>query len=1153
MRNPDSRGRTVGAQVPTVQCRKKTESGLGCQTVLAVRAILSIFVLAPIVAGALDIRTPVQTPRTAEAVSFAAAGSFFGSTVSISGDTAVVGAADAEIDGIPVGAAFIIRRDDNDTPDHPGDDTWLPEDMLTASDGTQGDYFGNSVSISGDYVVIGATGDDDAGDYSGSAYVFRRDAGIWVEDSKLTGVSHDAFGVSVSIQGTTIVVGAWGNEHAGSYSGAAYVFQQEEKNWVEVARLTSSDPAAYEGFGMSVSVSGDLILAGDPGDRDVAEGSGSVHVFRREGATWIEDAKLVPADPTNAFGYDVSLDGTSAIVGSYLDDDMGDRSGSAHVFRYNGTAWIEDVKLPISGASRGDQCGWGVAIDGDRVAVGASRDEVGLFCDAGSAYTFRRKGTLWIEEVRLSDENETWANYFGTSVAIRDDVLAVGVPGDDDAGRNAGSVHFYWHDGGSWIPQTKVTPTDTASRQQPSLSHEIRMRRVVTPTPSGTHAEIRSQLLSPNMIPPWDASRALAADRDANILGAIAATDPDECERILRVDPSATGASHGASWEDAFTDIDSALQQVEAGTTSPWYDIWVVSGTYLPSRRTYPDLPRTATFQLANLGAIYGGFSGDETSRDQRDPVANLTILSGDIAGDDDPDAPWADSNCCSEHAGLGCDSAECEATVCARDSDCCEWHWDESCAETALKYCCEACSNPSMCDNAYHVVDGSAATASALLDGLTITGGRATGTYGGGMYLYNGNVKVAHCTFYANTAEFGGGIYHAYRTLTLSDCVFEQNTAGSGGAVYTKQGTATFDDCTFRDNSAAWNGGSIYSGLSDSTLTHCTFSGNTAGNDGGAMHNRSGTSSDRTNARMTNCDFIGNSAIGRGGAVFNSCRTGSAVVRATAVDCRFLGNRASAGGGMFNEAGTGSASTIVELMNCALSGNYSDGHGGGLYNGGGISDATLTVSLVNCTFTENEATWYGGAIHNDRGSLTVDLVNSVLWANRDANGAGESSQLYNYRDESIGTMDYNCMQGWSGALGGIGNIGAAPLFVDANGPDGEPGTYDDNLRLSSDSPCLNTGDPEFVVELPVFIHGDLDGHARILCGVVDMGAYEYGIGDFDCGRTVDLFDFAYWDACMTGPSGGPYIDGCEAFDLQYGGYVDLCDYSRFLSVLEVP
>ncbi len=141
---------------------------------------------------------------------------------------------------------------------------------------------------------------------------------------------------------------------------------------------------------------------------------------------------------------------------------------------------------------------------------------------------------------------------------------------------------------------------------------------------------------------------------------------------------------------------------------------------------------------------------------------------------------------------------------------------------------------------------------------------------------------------------------------------------------------------------------------------------------------------------------------------------------------------------------------------------------------------------------------------------------------------------------------DYNCVFGNAGGdysphtPPGVHDINVDPRFVDLEGPDGLIGTEDDNLRLAPDSPCIDAGDPDFAPEPG---DTDLDGHARVLCGRVDMGAYEFGIGDYECDRDVDLFDLANWADCLTGPANPPYPDGCEAFDFNGDLDVDLEDF----------
>jgi len=141
------------------------------------------------------------------------------------------------------------------------------------------------------------------------------------------------------------------------------------------------------------------------------------------------------------------------------------------------------------------------------------------------------------------------------------------------------------------------------------------------------------------------------------------------------------------------------------------------------------------------------------------------------------------------------------------------------------------------------------------------------------------------------------------------------------------------------------------------------------------------------------------------------------------------------------------------------------------------------------------------------------------------------------------------------GAVDGGGNIDPDPMFVRPPdpGPDGTWDGVDDDygdLRLRGGSPCIDAGDRAFV---PQPGETDLQGHARVLCGRVDMGAYEFGIGDYDCNQEVNLTDFAAWEMCILGPDNGPYGDGCRAFDGNFDLNVDLRDFAIFQNSIFGP
>ena len=395
---------------------------------LSLAVVLALLLpMAPVSAGGTETKL---------IASDGAAGDYFGYSVSISGDTAVVGA--YQDDGSK-GSAYVFVRSGT---------TWSQQAKLTAGDdGAAGDSFGNSVSISGDTVVVGAPGDDDNGSSSGSAYVFERSGTTWTQQPKLIagdGTAGDFFGNSVSISGDTVVVGAPVGDGKGSMSGSAYVFVRDVTGWSQQAKLIAGDGAFLDFFGWSVSISGDTVAVGANWDDDKGANSGSAYVFQRTGTTWGQQAKLIASDGAAAdlFGNSVSISGDTVVVGAHQDDDNGADSGSAYVFERTGTTWSTPAKLKASDGAAADYFGISVSISGDTAVVGSYRDD-DKASSTGSAYVFERTGTTWSTPAKLTASDGAKDDYFGYSVSISGDTVAVGAYYDDDNGADSGSAYVY--------------------------------------------------------------------------------------------------------------------------------------------------------------------------------------------------------------------------------------------------------------------------------------------------------------------------------------------------------------------------------------------------------------------------------------------------------------------------------------------------------------------------------------------------------------------------------------------------------------------------------------------------------------------------------------------------------------------------------------
>jgi len=296
----------------------------------------------------------------------------FGLSVAISGDTLVIGAPGDDTKAI--GSAYVFERNG---------DAWTQQARINSGD----KRFGWSVAISGDNVVVGT---DQA---SGAAYVFERNGGAWTQRAKLiaaNGAAGTFFGWSVAIYEDTVLVGApQDSNNKGMASGSVYVFVRSEDTWTQRAKLLAADGAAGDYFGLSLSISGDTVLVGAPEDDDKGMASGSVYLFERSGGTWTE-TKLVADDGAagDYFGESVSISGDRIVVGAPGDDDKGLKSGSVYLFEGSGGTWTKKSKLVADDGAAGDYFGECVSISEDKMVVGAPyHDGVGV--DSGSYYLFQ--------------------------------------------------------------------------------------------------------------------------------------------------------------------------------------------------------------------------------------------------------------------------------------------------------------------------------------------------------------------------------------------------------------------------------------------------------------------------------------------------------------------------------------------------------------------------------------------------------------------------------------------------------------------------------------------------------------------------------------------------------------------------------------------
>lgn len=375
----------------------------------------------------------------------------FGHSVYISADQIIVGAPYDDDNGSMSGSAYIFKRD-------PDTRTWSQQAKLTALDGAADDYFGISVAISGDYAIVGANQDDDDGYSSGSAYIFKRDpgTGTWSQQAKLTaadGVEFYQFGITVSISGECAIVGSHGHDGSSWDEGAAYIFEPNDfdpNNWQQQAMLTAAHPVSGGYLGRSVSISGNYAIAGAPGQGYNGDSPGSAYIFEMPLSGWTdanETAKLTASDGDVAdnFGISVSISDNRAIVGAYLDDDKVTDSGSAYIFEMPPTGWAdtnETAKLIASDGATGDGVGYAVSISTDYAIVGSYGGD-GNEPNSGAAYIFAPNDidpNNWDQQAKLAASDGVDDDRFGLAVSISAAYAVAGVPWDDDGGDSSGSA-----------------------------------------------------------------------------------------------------------------------------------------------------------------------------------------------------------------------------------------------------------------------------------------------------------------------------------------------------------------------------------------------------------------------------------------------------------------------------------------------------------------------------------------------------------------------------------------------------------------------------------------------------------------------------------------------------------------------------------------
>jgi parallel beta-helix repeat protein len=502
----------------------------------------------------------------------------------------------------------------------------------------------------------------------------------------------------------------------------------------------------------------------------------------------------------------------------------------------------------------------------------------------------------------------------------------------------------------------------------------------------------------------------------------------------IYVDADATGADTGLSWTDAFTTLQAALDAAAYGD-----EIWVAEGVYTPTHRTDAGDSRSATFVLTDGVALYGGFAATETLRTQRDWEANVTVLSGDLDGNDVTDAN-----------GVVTDTDNINGS------------------------------------NAYHVVTGSGVTETAVLDGFVVTGGFAgsssyphnsgggmlifdgsptlvnvtfrgnrSRTYGGGLYLNNSDAMLTGITFVSNTAfSCGGGLYLYESDATLNGNAIVSNTSSFGGGLFLSYSDAMLYDNTISANIATRSGGGFFINSSVPVLSANTIASNAATNSGGGVYSQFSA------VTLIGNTLVSNTASNGGGALIYK---GTVTFTANTV----VSNTANQGGGLHMAPNTGT------LINNVLADNRANDAGGGLFARGS------TLRLLHTTIARNSSSDGSGVyIRDDSGVYSsVGLTNTILVSH----SVGISVTGGN-------TVTVNGVL-WDSSTPVTVSQSTTAVVTVQNQHTGDPAFAADGYHVTPASDAIDAGVDAGVIS-------DMDGEARPFDAGADLGADEWATAE---------------------------------------------------------
>jgi len=350
----------------------------------------------------------------------------FGNSVSLSGNNVLVGAFNDDTGFQNAGSAYLF-------------DATTGNLLQTINNPAPGfnDEFGTSVSLSGNNVLVGAPNDNTGASNAGSAYLFDATTGNLLQTiNNPTSVSGDLFGFSVSVSGNNVLVGAPLDDTGATDAGLAYLFDASNGNLLQP--FNNPTPAQSAFFGSSVSVSGNNVLVGAPRDDTGASQAGLAYLFDATTGNLLQTFNNPTPAIDDEFGFSVSLSGNNVLVGAHRDDTGAFNAGSAYLFDATTGNLLQTINNPIPTST--DEFGTSVSVSGNNVLVGAHNDDTGAL-NAGSAYLFDATTGNLLQTI--NNPTPVSGDNFGNSVSVSGNNVLVGAFNDDTGATNAGSAYLF--------------------------------------------------------------------------------------------------------------------------------------------------------------------------------------------------------------------------------------------------------------------------------------------------------------------------------------------------------------------------------------------------------------------------------------------------------------------------------------------------------------------------------------------------------------------------------------------------------------------------------------------------------------------------------------------------------------------------------------